>query len=173
MNPSDEAAGTAMIRIFIQTGSLESAKAMFRCLHEYAISMQHYSGNVTTFHYIYHFIDMRLEGFHWTDPRTRFPKPFLVFYPALIKQSEIHEVVHVLPNNTFPDGKTEEVEPVPRFEDLKPRLNYETANPTSLTKFGPTDLAPLGSAVLARSGDKVSPSGFLSRCNLQAPCDND
>jgi hypothetical protein len=46
-NPSDEAAGTAMIRIFVQTDSLKSAKVVFRCLQEFALGMQHYSGEVT------------------------------------------------------------------------------------------------------------------------------
>lgn len=135
-NPSDEAAGTAMIRIFIQTGTIESAKAMLHCLHEYALSMQHYS------------------GYHWADPRTRLPKSYLVFYPALIKQSEVHEVVHLLPSNSQPNGGRAAAEPVKKFEDLKPRLNYEAQQPVDLAKFGSTKEAPLGDVVWARSGDK-------------------
>jgi hypothetical protein len=46
-DPSDEAAGTCMIRVFVQTGSKESAKVAAYCMSEFALGMQHYSGNVT------------------------------------------------------------------------------------------------------------------------------
>jgi len=135
-NPSDEAAGTAMIRIFVQTSFLESAKGMLHCVHEYALSMQHYS------------------GYTWADPRTRLPKSFLVFYPALLKQSEIREVVHVLPNSSNANTIDEEAMPVQKFEELQPRLNYEAKKPVDLVKFGDTKEIPLGDVVWARSGDK-------------------
>jgi len=135
-NPSSEAASTAMVRIFVQTGTIESAKAALGAVHEYALGMQHYS------------------GYHWGDPRTRLPKSFLVFYPALVKQTEIREVVHVLPNRDAANVLEAPAEPVQKFEELEPRLNYETERPVDLAKFGPTNEVPLGDVVWARSGDK-------------------
>lgn len=106
------------------------------------------------------------QGYHWADPRTRAPKPYLVFYPAILNQSEIREVVHILPNGICVEGLIIEADPVTKFEDLRPRDNYETAHPVDLKKYGPTKRAPLGSVVQARSGDKVSQLDILHRVEI-------
>jgi hypothetical protein len=144
-----------MIRVFVQTGTIESAKAALGAVHEYALSMQHYSGKSPPNLINETEADGDCLGYHWGDPRTRLPKSFLVFYPALVKQTEIREVVHILPNKDAVNGLEAPAEPVRRFEELEPRLNYETERPVELAKFGPTKEVPLGDVVWARSGDKV------------------
>jgi hypothetical protein len=73
----------------------------------------------------------------------------------LIKQTEIHEAVHILPDKDNPSGLIVDADPIQKFIDLEPRLNYDTAHPVDLDQFGPKKIAPLRSVVLARSGDKV------------------
>jgi hypothetical protein len=89
-----------------------------------------------------------------TDTRTLSPKSFLVYYPAIVPQSEIRETAHLVTGHSgisasFP------ADPIMVFESLKPRESFDTKDPVDLKEFGPTTLAPLGSVVWARSGDKV------------------
>jgi hypothetical protein len=79
------------------------------------------------------------------------PKPFLAYYPALIEQNEINEIVTIIGKNK--DQKFEAGH-APQYAATKPRENYDTMNPVSLTSFGPTKTVPLGDVVLGRSGDK-------------------
>jgi len=84
--------------------------------------------------------------------RTVAPKPFLGYYPAKVEQSELDEAVTILDKEK--DRRRIAVGPPKKTEALAPRSNYETENPVSLDKFGPTEMRPLGDIALARSGDK-------------------
>lgn len=78
------------------------------------------------------------------------PKTYLAYYPGLVDQDLLKEEVVFL-------GKTIrsiDAGHPPTYEQLTPRNNYETHNPVSLDKFGPTTNRPFGDIALARSGDK-------------------
>jgi hypothetical protein len=95
------------------------------------------------------------SGLHLSlDTRTALPRPYLAFYPALYPQDSLRETATLL----SPQGTPEKAIPAghpSRYEALdSKRENYETAFPVSLSTFGPTVPARLGSVVLARSGDK-------------------
>ncbi|KAJ5414227.1 hypothetical protein N7509_000854 [Penicillium cosmopolitanum] len=91
-------------------------------------------------------------GYHMNlDFRTMDPKPFM---------------------EIFPYGPEIQVAP-PSITMKQPvqRPSYETMHPVSLESFGPTQLAPLGSIVHARSGDKANNSniGFFVRHDDEYP----
>jgi hypothetical protein len=95
------------------------------------------------------------SGFHLSlDTRTALPRPYLAFYPALYPQDSLHETVTILSAQGIPEKAIPAGHPS-HYEALDPRReNYETNSPVSLSTFGPTIPARLGSIVLARSGDK-------------------
>lgn len=84
------------------------------------------------------------------DLRTAVPLPFLAYYPALIKQSQIPEAIN------FVDGpstiRSFETGHPPRYEELGTRDNYDTEAPHDFK--GPYKQIRLGDVALARSGDK-------------------
>lgn len=87
------------------------------------------------------------------DLRTMAPKSFYAYYPAIMPQDDLIEAAHLLNEDgaiakSIPSGHP------PRYEDLKERPSYNTANPVSLDSFGPTTEMRLGNLVLGRSGDK-------------------
>ena len=64
------------------------------------------------------------------------------------------------------DGRKISIRPPSQVEEYPQRQqSYETASPKSLTSWGPTKRAPLGSIVHGRSGDKSSDCnvGFWAR----------
>jgi hypothetical protein len=95
------------------------------------------------------------SGFHLSlDNRTALPRPYLAFYPALYPQDSLDETITLL-SSKGTASKVEAAGHPSHYEALDPkRENYETASPVSLSTFGPTAPARLGSLVLARSGDK-------------------
>ncbi|EXJ92318.1 hypothetical protein A1O3_00868 [Capronia epimyces CBS 606.96] len=127
-------AATAVLRVFVQARqSADIAPQRFlRPIMDNV--MQSYPGG--TFH-----LDFRLG----------IPKPFFEYYVSLLPQSEVEHVVHL-------DGKDTAIPP-PTLTHVFPERQPSqpsTALPIDLAKFGPTQRAPLGSVVHARSGDKGS-----------------
>ncbi|KAK6812553.1 hypothetical protein RU639_011740 [Aspergillus parasiticus] len=88
-------------------------------------------------------------GFHPNmDLRTLAPKPYIRYFPARYQQSALKVRAHV-------EGQPPiEVETVPNTALFAGQTSYEPTNLADLQSFGPTRRAPLGSIVLARSGDK-------------------
>ncbi|KAE9391365.1 DUF1446-domain-containing protein [Gymnopus androsaceus JB14] len=89
------------------------------------------------------------------DFRTTAPKPYIVFYPALFPQREISMRVH-LTTETSGSMRTIEIPPI-KEEDTElftGQASYDPKPGIDLASFGPTKRLPLGSLVLARSGDK-------------------
>lgn len=89
------------------------------------------------------------------DFRTMEPKPFMEIYPIVVPLHLIHHRV-VLDDGTILEAPTTLATKIYPTQ----RLSYETANPVSLSDFGATKPAPLGSIVHARSGDKAN------NCNI-------
>lgn len=148
-NPSTQQAGTVQLRVFAQARQKKDIDSPRFKTPIYALRMQSYPG--------YH---MGL------DFRTMEPKAFMEIFPATIPISAVDhrvqlssgEVVHVAP---------------PKFTGSYPtiRPSYETTQPADLASFGKTQLAPLGSIVHARSGDKADNSnvGFFVRNQEEYP----
>jgi hypothetical protein len=86
------------------------------------------------------------------DFRTMDLKPFMELFPATIALSDIDHRVCI-------HGTTIKI-PLAVKTALYPMLrpSYETQNPAKLDSFGPSEQAPLGSIVHARSGDKANNS---------------
>lgn len=142
-NPTSQQAGTVSLRVFAQARRKEDIEASKFKVPIYALRMQSYPG--------YH---MNL------DFRTMVPKPFMEMFPALMPVSAIdHRVV-------MSTGTTHRVEaPTQTAKYPIVRPSTETHGPVDMLTFGPTEWAPLGSIVHARSGDKGDNSnvGFFVR----------
>ncbi|KAL3474389.1 hypothetical protein BJX99DRAFT_260494 [Aspergillus californicus] len=143
--PTTQTSSTIYLRIFIASRSQTAIGAVGLALKR--ISLRHFS------------------GFHCTlDTRTAIPRPFLAYYPALIKQSDLDEKINFLTtvNDNTSNGsiRTSSIKTgnPPHYEPLKQRENYDP--PSSLQSqaqeqfTGPTKSIKLGDIVLARSGDK-------------------
>ncbi|KAE8377931.1 hypothetical protein BDV26DRAFT_304669, partial [Aspergillus bertholletiae] len=128
-DPKSQKETTVMIRHFVQAPTKEAighfTEAFMFC------AMQGYG------------------GFHPNmDMRTLAPKPYIRYFPARFQQSALKVRAHV-------EGEPPiEVELVAKTESFDGQPSYETSDPADLQSFGPTRRAPLGSIVLARSGDK-------------------
>ncbi|KAH7143489.1 hypothetical protein EDB81DRAFT_795779 [Dactylonectria macrodidyma] len=129
-DPQSQAECTVMIRNFVQAPTAELCVA-FAKAHLKA-AMGSYAG-------YYPLVDMRT---------FLNPKPYTVYFPGTILQSHLDIRVHM------DDGPGQKVSPPPKMRPFMGQVSYDTANPTDLNSFGPTRKAPLGSIVLARSGDK-------------------
>lgn len=113
------------------------------------ISLKHFSGQFHLGRCIL-LVNLTQEaGYHLAlDGRTVPPRPLLTYYPTIWKQTSLKEQAHVL----LPDGeKVLDAGHPPRFEELGPRENYDTASPST---FSDCRKARLGDVALARSGDK-------------------
>lgn len=148
-DPTSQQAGTVQLRVFAQARRKEDIDASKFKIPIYALRMQSYPG--------YH---MNL------DFRTMDPKPFMEIFPALMPQDAIQQQVMLRSDCTIsvpPPKYTEE------YAVLRP--SYETAEAADLSTFGPTERAPLGSIVHARSGDKADNSniGFFVRQGDEYP----
>ncbi|CAG8089687.1 unnamed protein product [Penicillium olsonii] len=145
-NPSSQQAGTVFLRVFAQAKRKEDISADKFKIPIYALRMQSYPG--------YH---MNL------DFRTMDPKPFMEIFPVVVPMASLHLETHVLGDGT---RKAIAIDP-PSVTSQYPNIrdSYETSNPTDLAEFGATQMAPLGSIVHARSGDKADNSniGFFVR----------
>lgn len=131
-----QASGTSYCRMFLQSTSPDALRGFIDIFLWFA--MQHFSGMHCT-----------------NDLRTLAPPPkeFLVYYPALLSQSELKEKA------VFVDSKGNRiaeivVDPVKTTQPVAAQLSYETADPVDLAKFGETVHLPLDTVVLGRSGDK-------------------
>lgn len=134
-NPSCQLASTTYLRIFAQA---QDRNVVAKVMAAFAYNtMQHFA------------------GFHSSlDFRTAVPKPFLVFYPAVISQSELEESVNVISRKNAANIHRNIVGPPKRTEALASRESYDTKHPVDLNSFGPTEMRPLGNIALGRSGDK-------------------
>ncbi|KAJ5812490.1 hypothetical protein N7474_008791 [Penicillium riverlandense] len=150
-DPTSQQAGTVFLRVFAQAKKREDISAEKFKIPIYALRMQSYPG--------YH---MNL------DFRTMDPKPFMEIFPVVIPMAALDQQIQIL-------GATitnKVIDPsVVTAEYPKIRHSYETANAVDLVEFGPTKLAPLGSIVHARSGDKADNSniGFFVRNKDEYP----
>lgn len=132
-NPSSQLRSTTAIRVFGQARNRSTVEALGRAMLD--SMLQHYSGMHGT-------LDWRLLE----------PKPYIAYCPCLISQRQLKENVHVIQA----DGMiyTEDTGSPSTFEDMAPRLDYDTNSPQELSAFGTTVQSRLGDVVLARSGDK-------------------
>lgn len=148
-NPSSQQAGTVCLRVFAQARRKEDIAASKFKVPIYAIRMQSYPG--------YH---MNL------DFRTMEPRPFMEMFPGLIPLAAVDHRVQL--NN----GTSIAVNP-PKNTAAYPieRPSSDTSSPIDLLSLGPTEFAPLGSIVHARSGDKANNSnvGFFVRHGDEYP----
>lgn len=104
---------------------------------------------------------MRILGFHSSlDMRTAVPRPFLAYYPAIVKQDDLNEEINFIggPDSiiSFPTGHPS------AYKALEPRASYNhnsSSDEVALLQF-PTRSIRLGDIALARSGDKGSNLNF-------------
>ncbi|KAJ5920997.1 hypothetical protein N7466_009323 [Penicillium verhagenii] len=130
-NPSSQLESTTYLRIFVASPNDKAVLAVVKTMGN--ISLKHFSG--------YH-LSM--------DLRTALPLPFLAYYPALIKQSDITEAINFVDDaDTIRSYKTGHP---PRYEELGIRENYDTPAPQHFE--GPCKQIRLGDIALGRSGDK-------------------
>ena len=127
-------AATTMFRVFAQAKTAEDLvpKKFLRPIIDDI--MQGYPG--ATFH---------------LDFRQGMPKPYFEYYVTLLPQSAVQHTVHF-------NGKDSSVPPpsvTHTFDERQPSRESPSIT-VSLEKFGPTERAPLGTIVHARSGDKGS-----------------
>lgn len=134
-NPRTQFSSTTYCRLFAQASTEQPLMLLLKTFADYG--MQHFS------------------GFHLSiDIRTALPRPYLAYYPALYPQDSLCETTTILSAQGTPEKAIPAGHPS-HYEALGPkRENYETTSPISLSTFGPTVPARLGSVVLARSGDK-------------------
>ncbi|KAL3462122.1 hypothetical protein BJX64DRAFT_259676 [Aspergillus heterothallicus] len=143
VNPRSQQAGTVCLRVFAQARKREDISAEKFKTPIYALRMQSYPG--------YH---MNL------DFRTMDAKPFMEIFPVIVPLSLVDHRV------ALSDGRLIQAPAAPETRKYPiQRPSYETSCPTALSEFGPTQQAPLGSIVHARSGDKADNSnvGFFVR----------
>ncbi|KAJ6024472.1 hypothetical protein N7540_005269 [Penicillium herquei] len=133
INPVCQLESTTYMRVFIAAKKQEIVAAVASVFKE--ISLKHFS------------------GYHASlDTRTAIPRPFLAYYPALVKQDNIKERINVLEK----DGsiKSYDTGHPPQYEPLKTRDSYDPK--TKNVSMGPTKNIRLGDVAFARSGDKGS-----------------
>jgi hypothetical protein len=136
-DPRSQLRSTTYCRVFAEASDPNINLGLASLLGEFA--MQHYSGSHST-----------------SDHRTAVPKPYISYYPATYPQSKLNTSINFLESSATNDVRVNSIRttPSPQFEDLGPRVSYETRDPVDLSTFGPTTRARLGDVVLARSGDK-------------------
>ncbi|WDK10908.1 hypothetical protein CGRA01v4_02187 [Colletotrichum graminicola] len=106
-------------------------------------------------------------GYHMSlDFRTMDPKRFMEIFPALTPQSTIDHRVLLGTGDSIAVPRPENIA---TYKVLRP--SADTADPIDLFSLGPTEFAPLGSIVHARSGDKADNSnvGFFVRNEDEYP----
>ncbi|KAJ5933557.1 hypothetical protein N7454_005886 [Penicillium verhagenii] len=107
-NPCSQLESTTYLRIFVASPNDKAVLAVLKAMGN--ISLKHFSG--------YH-LSM--------DLRTALPLPFLAYYPALIKQSDIPEAINFVDDaDTIRSYKTGHP---PKYEELGIRENYDTPAP--------------------------------------------
>jgi hypothetical protein len=83
------------------------------------------------------------------DLRTLAPRPFVLYFPGKIAQADVRLQVHLTWNDSQVQADT-----LPATQPFAGQVSYEADEPAELKSFGPTKRVPLGTVVLARSGDK-------------------
>jgi hypothetical protein len=143
VDADNQDAATTIFRIFAQAKSADDV-APPRFLRPIIDNiMQSYPGG--TFH---------------LDFRQGLPKPYFEYYVTLLPQSEVQHIVHFNNKSTLIPPPT-----VTHTFPLRQPSQPTTSIEISLSHFGPTTRAPLGTIVNARSGDKGSDAncGFWAR----------
>ncbi|KAJ5144624.1 DUF1446 domain-containing protein [Penicillium atrosanguineum] len=130
-NPCSQLESTTYLRVFITSRNEKTVAVVAKAMGN--ISLKHFS------------------GFHASlDMRTAIPRPFLAYYPAMIKQSDINETINFIDGfDKIPSFGTGHP---PRYEELGIRDNYDPKNPQMYTCN--TRQMRLGDIALGRSGDK-------------------
>ena len=140
LNPRSQFASTTYCRVFVQADTELPIYGLLKTWSE--IGMQHFS------------------GFHLSlDTRTALPRSYLAFYPALYLQNSLKESVALL-TAEGEASKTADAGLPSQYQKPSTRENYETAESTDLSSFGPTCKARPGDIALARSGDKGANINF-------------
>jgi hypothetical protein len=158
-NPLSQRNSTTYLRIFITAVSAEAVLAVLGALKD--ISLKHFSGNRYSHTSVKRPSNKQHIGFHSSpDMRTAIPRPFLAYYPAIVKQEELNEEINLIHSsgsiNSFPTGHP------PAYKDLQPResYNYTPSNEERALLDSPTRSLRLGDIALARSGDKGANLNF-------------
>ncbi|OGE48669.1 hypothetical protein PENARI_c026G04453 [Penicillium arizonense] len=140
-NPVSQRSSTTYLRIFIAAVSAEAVLAVLGALKD--ISLKHFS------------------GFHSSlDMRTAIPRPFLAYYPAIVKQEALNEEINFIEGpdfiKSFPTGHPS------KYKDLQPRQSYNhtLSSEEKALLNSPTRSIRLGDIALARSGDKGANLNF-------------
>ncbi|KAJ9144578.1 hypothetical protein NKR23_g5828 [Pleurostoma richardsiae] len=144
-NPLNQNSSTVYFRLFAQSTKAESLQAINRAVRD--ISLKHFS------------------GFHSSlDVRTATPRPYLAYYPALWRQSDLEERFHFV----SADGTTDSFDTTrpSKFEGLGERESYDTEQPVNMK--GELRKARLGDIALGRSGDKGANLNFGLFVHTQA-----
>ncbi|KAL4740594.1 DUF1446 domain-containing protein [Aspergillus similis] len=130
-NPSTQLESTTYLRVFVASKNESAVAAVAKAMG--SISLKHFSG-------LHASLDMR----------TAFPRPFLAYYPALIKQLDIDEAINFIdePDNISSFGTGHP----PRYEEPGIRDNYDPRDPHIYNCN--TKQMRLGDIALGRSGDK-------------------
>ncbi|KAJ5996415.1 hypothetical protein N7499_007268 [Penicillium canescens] len=140
-NPVSQRSSTTYLRIFIAAVSAEAVLAILGALKD--ISLKHFS------------------GFHSSlDMRTAIPRPFLAYYPAIVKQEELNEEINFIDG---PDSiKSFPTDHPSKYKDLQPRQSYNhtLSSEEKALLNSPTRSIRLGDIALARSGDKGANLNF-------------
>ncbi|KAF4944783.1 hypothetical protein FSARC_14581 [Fusarium sarcochroum] len=137
INPTCQLESTTYMRIFIAAKSQKTVAAVASVFKD--ISLKHFS------------------GFHASlDTRSAVPRPFLAYYPALVRQVDIKETINFVKDAAV--VASHDTGHPPAYKDLEARNSYD---PKVQTAFpGRTKSLRLGDVVLARSGDKGSNLNF-------------
>ncbi|KAM0229318.1 hypothetical protein ACHAPO_010097 [Fusarium lateritium] len=149
VNPTNQNSGTVYFRVFAQSTKMEACQEVMKAFGK--VSLGHYS------------------GFHSSlDFRSAVPRPYLAYYPALWKQSELDEQFHFV--NSEGVVKSYKTTPPPKFEAMEERTSYDTTPPVPLGSGEPVHVR-LGSIALGRSGDKGGNLNFGLFVDTQARWD--
>ncbi|RGP62972.1 hypothetical protein FSPOR_8956 [Fusarium sporotrichioides] len=148
VKPTNQNSGTVYLRVFGQSTKQDTLLAIMTAIGN--ISLKHYS------------------GFHSSlDFRSAMPRPYLAYYPALWKQSELAEKFHFVNATGTTDSFT--TSPPSEFEQLEKRASYDTTSPIPID--GGLIEVRLGSIALGRSGDKGANLNFGLYVGTQAKWD--
>ncbi|KIX06700.1 uncharacterized protein Z518_04676 [Rhinocladiella mackenziei CBS 650.93] len=145
-DPRSQLSSTTYFRLLAQASEPSTLQQLLTSFMEFG--MQHYSGMHCSL-----------------DFRTAFPRPFLAYYPAVMRQDQLQEKAHLLGEYGSQASIVDAGHP-PTYKKPGKRANYDTAYPVSVASMGETQSELLlGDIALARSGDKGANinAGFFVR----------
>lgn len=131
-DPKSQALSTVQFRVFAQAKEQKTLSTVARAIMGYGLGG--YCG-------------MHLN----MDFRTMAPKMFINYEPFIVDYSLLHIQTHFLGQRT-----SVKIEPPPRSEPFRGQSTLESETDFDPNSWGPSQTAPLGSIVHARSGDKGS-----------------